>query len=72
MQAIWRQVYLVKRVREEDQRLAMKHGDGKGLREFSDFLLHNKTAMQSTNRLSSLGSEEAITRMLEKNSEEHQ
>ena len=34
----------------------MKHGDDKGLRGFSDFLLHCKTAMQSTNHLCSLDS----------------
>ena len=44
----------------------VKHGDGKGLRESSDILLHCKTAMQSTNHLCSLDSEEEITRMLEK------
>jgi hypothetical protein len=44
----------------------ISYGNGKALREFSDFLLHCKTIMKSTQHLQSLNSEEEITKILKK------
>lgn len=44
----------------------IKHGDGKSLREFSDFLLQCEVAMTTSSFLNSLNSEEEISIMLSK------
>ena len=44
----------------------IRYGDGKGLREYSDFLWHCATAMKTSNHLCSLDSEEEIAKILQK------